>query len=157
MMHYRATGPLKKGESDETDEEAVTKRMKLIFSLYMIFHSKFTFPPVEVREKDILVSENDNQLLRKWGIAGEIVLTPGHTYDSISIVLDDGNAVVGDAAMNTMHFCGADYRPIYHMNRQEVFSSWKELFRRNVKKIYSGHGKPFLVDKLRRSYERHKK
>ncbi len=157
IMHHRAPGPLKMGKSDETDEEAVTLRVKLVFSLYMLFHSVFTFPPVEVREKDILVKEDDNKLLREWGIAGEIVMTPGHTYDSISIVLDDGNAVVGDAAMNIMHICGADYRPIYQMNRNEVFQSWEKLFQRNVKNIHTGHGMPFPAERLRRSYRRHKK
>ena len=157
IMHHRAPGPLKKGESDETDEEAVTRRVKWIFGIYMLFHNKFTFPPVYIREKDILLKEDDNRLLRDWGIAGEVVMTPGHTYDSISIVLDDGNAVVGDAAMNIMHICGADYRPIYQMNRREVFESWEKLFRRDVKNLYTGHGRPFPVDRLRGSFGRHAK
>jgi glyoxylase-like metal-dependent hydrolase (beta-lactamase superfamily II) len=40
--------------------------------------------------------------LREIGILldGEVLETPGHTVDSISILFDDGNCLIGDASGN---------------------------------------------------------
>ena len=154
IAHERAAKPLSEGRSDETDESAVTRRMKMLFSAYMLFHSKFTFPPVNLRNTDILIGSDNDEFLRSIGIAGKIILTPGHTYDSISIVLDNGDAVVGDAAMNIMHIAGAANRPIYQMNRREVFESWQKLIAHGASTIYTGHGKPFNIGKLEKSCRR---
>jgi glyoxylase-like metal-dependent hydrolase (beta-lactamase superfamily II) len=50
--------------------------------------------PVEVSIRDSGLPLND------YGISGRIVYTPGHTKGSISVVLDSGEAFVGDLAMN---------------------------------------------------------
>jgi glyoxylase-like metal-dependent hydrolase (beta-lactamase superfamily II) len=54
----------------------------------------------------MVVSSDDFDLLKNIGIEGKILYTPGHLRDSISVVLSDGNAFVGDAAMNFLNFCG---------------------------------------------------
>ncbi len=154
IAHEKAVKPLADGQSDETNESAVTLRMEMLFSVYMLFHSKFTFPPVNLRETDILIDADNDEFLRTIGIPGKILLTPGHTYDSISIVFDNGDAIVGDAAMNIMGIAGAANRPIYQMNRTEVFESWQKLFAAGASTIYTGHGKPFNVKKLEKSYKR---
>ena len=41
---------------------------------------------------------DDDGVLRRLGIAGTVIALPGHTLDSIGIVLYYSNAVVGDAA-----------------------------------------------------------
>lgn len=154
ITHEKAVKPLSEGKSDETDESPVNMRMKMVFSGYQLFHKEFTFPKVFLRDCDFLINADDDNLLRTFGIAGKILLTPGHTYDSISIVFDNGDAVVGDAAMNFMHFTGAAYRPIYQMNRREVFESWQKIIAHRASTIYTGHGKPFSVKKLELSYKR---
>ena len=154
ITHEKAVKPLSEGRSDEPDESAVTIRMKILFSVYTLFHREFTFPPVNLRDTDILISSDNDVLLRSIGIAGSIILTPGHTYDSISIVLDNGDAIVGDAAMNIMRIAGAANRPIYQTNRSEVFDSWKKLITLGADTVYTGHGKPFSIKKLEKSYRR---
>lgn len=64
------------------------------------------------------------------GIVGEIIHTPGHTDDSISLVLDEGLAFTGDLPGPTW---GED--PMH-----QVETSWQRIRALNVKTIYPGHG-----------------
>ena len=38
--------------------------------------------------------------LAGYGIPGKIIYTPGHSMGSVSVLLDNGEAFVGDLAMN---------------------------------------------------------
>src|SRR6266542_3425217 len=52
----------------------------------------------EIRPDDNVVISfaESRDLLAKIGIAGEIVPTPGHSDDSVSLLLDDGSVFTGD-------------------------------------------------------------
>jgi glyoxylase-like metal-dependent hydrolase (beta-lactamase superfamily II) len=65
------------------------------------------------------------------GIDGEIVSTPGHSDDSVTLVLDDGSAFTGDLTPP-----GAATEE----SKIEVEQSWEKLRTRNVHTIYPGHG-----------------
>jgi len=69
--------------------------------------------------------------LKQCGINGEIVWTPGHSDDSISLVLDNGIAFTGDlqAPLDSTESA-------YQMLAQ----SWHKLHVLGVKQIYPGHG-----------------
>ena len=96
----------------------------------------------------MLISGDDADTLKQIGIEGEILHTPGHSADSISVLLSDGNAFVGDAAMNFLNFCRIKYRPIFIEDIDSVFTSWKKLMENGAKWIYPAHGRPFAVNKL---------
>ncbi len=49
-----------------------------------------TFPPVTLGDGDVIISGDDDRLLRSIGVDGKILSTPRHTKDSVSILLDDG-------------------------------------------------------------------
>jgi len=83
------------------------------------------------------------------GINGEILYTPGNTKDSISMILGDGSAFVGDAAMNFLIWVGTGHRPIFIENINEVFSSWEKIIKNGAKRIYPANGNPFSSDKLK--------
>jgi len=53
-------------------------------------------PPANV---DIEIGD-DGLSLEPYGVPGRVVYTPGHSAGSVSIVLDSGEAFVGDLAMN---------------------------------------------------------
>jgi glyoxylase-like metal-dependent hydrolase (beta-lactamase superfamily II) len=62
------------------------------------------------------------------GIAGEILATPGHSDDSVTLVLDAGMAFTGDL-------------PPPHMATDETLQrSWAAIQSRQVHTIYPGHG-----------------
>jgi glyoxylase-like metal-dependent hydrolase (beta-lactamase superfamily II) len=65
-------------------------------------------------------------------------------------VLSDGNAFVGDAAMNFLNFCGIGYRPIFIEDIELVFESWHKLVEHGAETIYPAHGRPFSAKKLTR-------
>jgi len=68
-------------------------------------------------------------LLGSLGIAAEILHTPGHSDDSVSLLLDDGSVFTGDL---TPEFMAAD-NPV-------ALASWRLLRSRGARRIYPGHG-----------------
>jgi glyoxylase-like metal-dependent hydrolase (beta-lactamase superfamily II) len=149
IVHQDAILPLRKGESEET-MEPLNHCIRVVFSLFRIIHREFRYPPFAIRDNDLVVSDDDFDLLRSIGIEGKILHTPGHSRDSISVVLSDGNAIVGDAAMNFLNFCGTKYRPIFVEDIGLVFESWQKLIDHGAEWIYPSHGSPFSAEKLTR-------
>jgi glyoxylase-like metal-dependent hydrolase (beta-lactamase superfamily II) len=84
---------------------------------------------VEIDLKDnLVVSLADSRaLLKRIGIDGEIVATPGHSDDSVSLVLDSGEAFTGDLTHPSM----AD---------DVARASWAALREKGAKTVYPGHG-----------------
>ncbi len=109
---------------------------------------RFTIRPVTLGENDIIVDGENNDVLRQIGIDGKIIHTPGHTIDSISVILDNGDAFVGDICMNFLNFCSIHYRPIWLYNPGLVFESWGKIIESGAREVYPAHGKPFAVDRL---------
>jgi hydroxyacylglutathione hydrolase len=142
IAHRNALAPLKNGESMDT-MKPVNLRIRCVFSLFMLFHGRFTFPPVELGENDIMVDGDDSDLLKEIGVDGRILYTPGHTNDSISVVMPDGTAIVGDAAMNFLPGSGIRHRPIFVEDIDAVYRSWERLCAQGAKIIFPAHGKPF--------------
>ena len=65
------------------------------------------------------------------GIQGEVLHTPGHSEDSVSLLLDDGTAIVGD--LDPLPYMEA-YPP--EDLRQE---SWRQILAHNPKRILYAH------------------
>ncbi len=70
-------------------------------------------------------------LLEQIGIPGEILPTPGHSDDSISLLLDDGSAFTGD--LTHPAFIGLE-------DAATVNASWRLLQDRGATRIFPGHG-----------------
>jgi glyoxylase-like metal-dependent hydrolase (beta-lactamase superfamily II) len=147
IVHRNALLPLKWGES-ESDIYPVNLRIKIIFGFFRLFHKEFKFPSLTLSDNDILIEQDNTEVLKLIGLEGQILSTPGHTSDSISVVLSTGQAFIGDAAMNFLPGSGIHYRPIYIKNLQEVYESWKKLKRCGAKILYPAHGVPFPIERL---------
>jgi len=78
-----------------------------------------------------LTSNDSRTFLRSIGIAGVIISTPGHSDDSVTLVLDDGAAFTGD--LPSPDLVGEDAR-------DTVTQSWNNIRSLNGKMIYPGHG-----------------
>jgi glyoxylase-like metal-dependent hydrolase (beta-lactamase superfamily II) len=75
-------------------------------------------------------------VLSEFGIDGEILATPGHSDDSISLCLDDGTILVGDL------------NPLYELECHrgtEIEASWNKLLAKNPKRILYGHAKEAVL------------
>ena len=147
IFHRNAVSPLKQGKSEETIKP-VNWRIQIVFTLYTLFHKDFKFPPLTLTESNIVIEEDNNSFLKGIGIDGVILHTPGHTRDSISVLLSDGSAFVGDAAMNFLRWTGVGHRPIYIEDIDTVYESWRKLRERGARVIYPSHGRLFSATEL---------
>jgi glyoxylase-like metal-dependent hydrolase (beta-lactamase superfamily II) len=147
IAHSNAVSPLKQGKSEETIKP-VNRRIQIVFTLYTLFHKDFKFPPLTPTERDFVIEGDNDTLLKGVGIDGAILHTPGHTRDSISVLLSDGSAFVGDAAMNFLRWTGVGHRPIYIEDINTVYESWRKLRERGARVIYPSHGRPFSATEL---------
>jgi glyoxylase-like metal-dependent hydrolase (beta-lactamase superfamily II) len=143
-----ALSALEHGQSEDSGCKPFNRRIQAVFKCYMLFHRYFTFPPVILTDRDIIIDGDNDEFLKSIGIDGIILHTPGHTRDSISILLSDGSAFVGDAAMNFLRWTGVGNRPIYVEDIDTVYESWRKLREHGARVIYPSHGKPFSAEKL---------
>jgi glyoxylase-like metal-dependent hydrolase (beta-lactamase superfamily II) len=98
-------------------------------------------------EADILV--NDNYPLNEFGIKGKLIHTPGHSSGSVSMVLDSGEAFVGDLAMDDFPLSFKPTLPIFaEQYISTVKQSWQKLIDLGVKTIYPAHGQLFPVERI---------
>jgi glyoxylase-like metal-dependent hydrolase (beta-lactamase superfamily II) len=90
-----------------------------------------SYPYVEIRQNDnlILKLEDSRKFLAGIGINGEIIHTPGHSDDSVTLILDEGFAFTGD-----LH-------PSF-MNTDDVTTqqSWDKIRQYKITRIFPGHG-----------------
>ena len=82
------------------------------------------------------------------GLNGKILFTPGHTADSISLVVD-GNLFCGDAAMDGIP--SSRKITIWIENKMEFEKSWDAILASGAKKIFPAHGSPFSPCELRKN------
>jgi len=94
--------------------------------------------------------------LAPWGISGKIVPTAGHTPGSLSLLMTDGRAIVGDMLMGGVmggvafsshagegYFCAHP-----EMNRERL--AW--LLNQGAKTLYLGHGGPVTAESARKAF-----
>jgi hydroxyacylglutathione hydrolase len=146
IVHEKAVTHLAAGRSDP-DGRPINQCIGVLVGIYGLFH-QFVFPPVMLREGDLIITGDDDALLAGIGIDGKIIHTPGHTHDSISVILSDGSAIVGDAAMSFMEFCRTRHRPIYVQDLEQTYQSWEKLRQHGAQVIYPSHGDPFAAEEL---------
>jgi hydroxyacylglutathione hydrolase len=96
---------------------------------------------------DIILRDEDFSLA-PFGIPGKVVYTPGHTMGSVSILLETGDAFVGDLAMNGLPFGLRPRLPVFAEDIKKVKESYKLLLDNGAKIFYPGHGKPFSANVL---------
>jgi glyoxylase-like metal-dependent hydrolase (beta-lactamase superfamily II) len=86
-----------------------------------------------VLDDNVMISFAESRArLEQIGIAGEILPTPGHSDDSVSLLLDDGSVFTGDLA--PLPYAGQDDAGLL------TAASWRLLQDHGATRIYPGHG-----------------
>lgn len=86
---------------------------------------------IDENSADVISCKGSRAFLGSLGISGEIIHTPSHSSDSISIILDDGNCFVGDLEP-------IEYLDAYD-NNPALQNDWEELLKHKPKRIYYAH------------------
>ena len=89
------------------------------------------FIPIDESEAEVVSCSESREVLAHIGIAGEIISTPSHSRDSISLVLDDGDCLVGDLEPR-------EYLSAYQEN-PALKKDWDTLLRFRPKRILYSH------------------
>jgi len=79
----------------------------------------------------VLSFAKSRALLAQIGVPGEILPTPGHSDDSVSMLLDDGSVFTGDLT------------PLEHAwgeASEAVKASWQLLKKKGATRVYPAHG-----------------
>jgi glyoxylase-like metal-dependent hydrolase (beta-lactamase superfamily II) len=83
-------------------------------------------------EGNVTISfDESRERLMRIGLAGEIVPTPGHSDDSVSLLLEDGSVFTGD--LTPWPFVGTGEAEL-------VAASWRLLREKGARRVYPGHG-----------------
>ena len=89
------------------------------------------YKPIPDEKINIISCKESRSFLEQLGINGEIIYTPGHSEDSISIILDEGIAIVGDLEP-------IDNVPAYSDN-DILRNSWNKILSYNLEVVFYGH------------------
>ena len=103
---------------------------------------KINLPSVKV---DIALDDSGISLA-DYGIPAKVIYTPGHSMGHVSILLDSGEAFVGDMAMNDWYLRLTPGLPILADDINMVVASWKKILPMGIKQIYPAHGMDFPVE-----------
>lgn len=110
------------------------------------------FPRAPSIDVDLVV-QDEGLNLHDYGIAGWVIYTPGHTRGSLSVLLDSGEAFVGDLAMNKLPLRRMPGLPVLDDDVEKVKESWRLLRELGVETVYPGHGKPFPIEIIKKALD----
>jgi glyoxylase-like metal-dependent hydrolase (beta-lactamase superfamily II) len=97
------------------------------------YFSGKSLPYVEIKQNDNirLSLEQSRSFLAGLGLRGEILHTPGHSDDSVTLILDEGYAFTGD--LHPAFMSGGD---------EKTLTSWDKIHLHKINHILPGHGNP---------------
>ncbi len=84
-------------------------------------------------DSNILISTGESRrFMEALGLAGEIIPTPGHSDDSVTLILDEGFAFTGDLPAR------------FALAEDDILSrtSWDRIYEHKIRVIYPAHGNP---------------
>jgi len=89
-----------------------------------------SYKPIDENLAMLLSCEDSREFLKSIGISGEVIHTPGHSNDSVSLILDNGIAFVGDLP---------PYSSITAIDDETIKNSYNNILSHGVSQIHYGH------------------
>ena len=100
---------------------------------------RLPYTPINEAAAKTVSCEESRAFLRGMGIGGEIVSTPSHSKDSVSLLLDSGDCIVGDLEP-------IGYLSAYGGN-PALAEDWERILEAKPKRIFYGHANPGSVER----------
>ncbi|MGH1539347.1 MAG: MBL fold metallo-hydrolase [Arenicella sp.] len=115
--------------------------------------------PYEKFEPDILLTSQDDFYLNDYGVDGKVISTPGHTDGSISVLIENNQAVVGDLISSGILLGGIirtnkAKRPPFEDNPLQVSQELQSIADTGVDIFFMGHGGPLPQEEVLRHIEK---
>ena len=133
LVHKKDIPLLKLGVTEKMSAKPLNIWGKVLLNKISSIDTRFN--PLE---PDIIIDSDYD--LSTYGINGKIIHTPGHSKGSISVVLDSGDAFVGDLAMNGLPLRIGAGEPVFGEDIHEVYRSWRKLVDNRIHILYPSHG-----------------
>ena len=95
------------------------------------------YAPIDEKRAAVISCDESREFLRLIGIEGEIISTPSHSEDSVSVILDSGDCFVGDLEPYE-YLTGYDDNP-------QLENDWKLILSMNPKQILYAHANEKLL------------
>ena len=146
ILHPKAIDGLLKGQN--SFEGGCSSRLAWLFCQILAFFGKgeHRYPPLKEEYLDRFITI-DSPAFKALSLPFEVIETPGHTADHISM-FKDGILFCGDAAMNG--FPSIKRTIIWIENLDDYMRSWEKMIELNPKMVYPAHGKPFQTSDLKK-------
>ena len=92
---------------------------------------KYPYIPIQTNDSINLKLCESRKFLAGIGVEGEIIHTPGHSDDSVTLILDEGFAFTGD-----LH-------PVFILPEEDATSrqSWDKIYQHKIVRVFPAHGK----------------
>ena len=92
---------------------------------------KIPYTTIDDEKATVISCRQSRDFLAEMGIYGEIIHTPSHSPDSISLILDEGDCIVGDLEP-------AEYLSAYDGN-VKLKKDWERILSHHPKRVFYGH------------------
>ena len=146
IAHRNEAGNLSKGKT------SLPKGTILLTKWFDVFGEKAAqsvkYEPVKY---DVLV--DDRYDLNEMGFNAYIMHTPGHTEGSVSVIIDDEIAIVGDTMFGV--FKGS-VLPFFADNTKAMVNSWGKLLDTQCLQYLPSHGTANSRELLKKQYNKYK-
>lgn len=123
------------GAVQELKEQGVTfclfeHQIPFIAPMEKMAAGKWPYKTLRMEDNQLMGISESTAFLRSIGLKGQGLPTPGHTDDSVTLLLDSGEAFTGDL------------RAAFLLNDRTSleYQSWETLKNKNARFIYPGHG-----------------
>lgn len=146
ILHPKAIVGLQRGQN--SFEGGCSSLTAWLFcQILAIFgHGDHRYPAIREEYLDRLIPI-DSERFRALDFPLEVLKTPGHTSDHISLLAGDV-LFCGDAAMNG--FPSRRRATIWIENLQQFKRSWETILEEKPRVLYPAHGKPFQTADLKK-------
>lgn len=152
---YNAAVILHRNEADYLIKGATSLPRGTIFvtKLFSEIFGKMVIPFVKYKpvNYDILIDERYD--MNEMGFNAYIVHTPGHTGGSVSVIIDNEIAIVGDTMFGIVK---SSVFPYFAENPKAMIESWKKLLDTGCLHFLPAHGTGNSRELLQKQYLKYK-
>ena len=105
-------------------------QVDVMASFAELFNGKnYPYVPITQHDNYIMKLEESRGFLSGLGLKGEVIHTPGHSDDSVTLILDEGYAFTGDLHPSFMN-----------IDDEKTRQSWEKIHQHKITRIFPGHG-----------------